>query len=70
LQAIVNRQGHEDILKLRLEKIMPEIGSSQWEQNFKTTFREICTVKIDQIEYVDAGIIGPQEKMLIDERQW
>ncbi|OGP87257.1 MAG: hypothetical protein A2031_07585 [Deltaproteobacteria bacterium RBG_19FT_COMBO_43_11] len=70
LQAIVNRQGHEDILKLRLEKIMPEIGSSKWEQNFKNTFREICTVKVNQIEYVDKGIIGPQEKVLIDERQW
>src|SRR4030066_2589157 len=70
LQAIVNRQGHEDILKLRLEKIMPEIGSSKWEQNFKNTFREICTVKVNKIEYVDKGIIGHQEKVLIDERQW
>jgi phenylacetate-CoA ligase len=70
IQAIVNRQGHEDILKLRLEKITPEIGSSKWEQAFKNYFRELCTVKVDVIEYVETGVIKPDQKLIIDERQW
>ena len=70
LQAVVNHQGHDDILKLRLEKIMPEIGASKWEENFKKTFREICTVKIDQIEYVERGSIKTDSKLIIDERRW
>ncbi len=70
LQALVNRQGHEDILKIRLEKITPEIGSAQWKQNFKNAFKEICTVKIDQLEYVNAGSIKTEEKVIIDERQY
>ena len=70
LQANVSRVGHEDVLKVRVEKISPEIGSGAWEENFKTIFREICTVKIDQLEYLRAGIIKPGEKLILDQRQW
>jgi phenylacetate-CoA ligase len=70
LQANVSRIGHEDVLKLRVEKISPEIGSPAWEDNFKKIFREICTVKIDQLEYLSAGVIKPEEKLIVDQRQW
>lgn len=70
LQAVVTRKGHEDILKLRVEKLLPEIGSPAWEEGFKTIFREICTMKIDQLEYLRAGEIKPEEKLLVDKRQW
>jgi len=70
LQAVVNRKGHEDILKIVIEKIAPEIGSAQWEQSFKNIFKEICTVKVDQVEYADKGKIKPDEKLIVDQRQW
>jgi phenylacetate-CoA ligase len=68
LQAVVSRMGHEDILKLRIEKISPEIGSASWEENFKKIFREICTVGINNLEYISAGDIKPEEKLIVDER--
>ncbi len=70
IQAIVTREGHADRLKLRLEKISPEMGDEKWETGFKKYFQEICTVKIDQIEYVSAGTIKPEEKLLVDLRKW
>ena len=70
LQAVVGRKGHEDVLTLRLEKTSQEIGSPGWEEKFKKTFREICTVKVDAIEYAETGAIKPDQKMLLDERQW
>jgi phenylacetate-CoA ligase len=70
LQAVVNRKGHEDILKIVIEKIAPEIGSTQWEQSFKNIFKEICTLKVDQVEYVDKGKIKPDEKLIVDQRKW
>ena len=70
LQAMVSRKGHEDVLTLRLEKTGGEIGTGSWEEKFKKIFREICTVKIDAIEYVAAGVITPDEKMILDPRQW
>lgn len=70
LQVLVSRTGHEDILKLRIEKISPEIGSSLWEEGFKKIFREICTVRIDTLEYINAGKIKPEEKLIVDQKQY
>jgi len=70
LQAVVSRTGHDDVLKLRIEKISPEIGSASWEENFKKAFREICTVGINNLEYLNAGEIKPEEKMILDQRQY
>jgi phenylacetate-CoA ligase len=68
--VVVSRTGHEDVLKLRIEKISPEIGSSSWEEDFKKIFREICTVGINNLEYLSAGEISPQDKLILDQRQW
>jgi phenylacetate-CoA ligase len=70
LQAVVTRDGHADQLKLRVEKISQEIGNAKWEAGFKKYFQEICTVKIDLIEYISAGTIKPDEKLIVDQRKW
>jgi len=70
LQMVVSRTGHEDVLNLRIEKTSPEIGSASWEENFKKIFREICTVRIDGLEYLNAGDIKPQEKLIVDQREY
>ncbi len=70
IQVVVSRTGHEDILKLRIEKINTEIGSAVWEENFKNIFREICTVGINNLEYLSAGEIKPEEKLIVDQRKW
>lgn len=70
LQAVVTRDGHTDCLKLRVEKISQEIGDAEWETGFKKMFQELCTVKIDNMEYAEAGAIKPEEKLIIDLRKW
>jgi phenylacetate-CoA ligase len=70
MQGIVSREGHADKLKMRIEKISPQIGEAKWEAGFKKYFQEICTVKIDQIEYVAAGAIKSEEKLIVDLRKW
>jgi phenylacetate-CoA ligase len=70
LQAVVSREGHLDKLTLRIEKNKQDTGDSSWEENFKDIFKEICTVKIDQVEYVAAGTIKPEEKVIVDLRKW
>jgi phenylacetate-CoA ligase len=68
MQAVVSRTGHEDTLKLRIEKISPEIGSALWEEGFKKLFREICTVGINNLEYLSVGEIKSEEKLIVDQR--
>ncbi len=70
LQAVVSRKGHEDLLTLRLEKKDSEVGSISWENNFKKIFKEICTVRIDELQYVEAGTITPEQKLIRDDRRW
>ena len=70
LQALVSRVGDDDVLKVKVEKIAPEIGTPAWEDKFKTIFREVCTVRIDQLEYLSAGSIKPEDKLIIDGRKW
>ncbi|PKN78551.1 MAG: AMP-binding protein [Deltaproteobacteria bacterium HGW-Deltaproteobacteria-1] len=71
LQAVVSRKGHEDVLTLRLEKRTGGIvGTDGWEEKFRKLFREICTVKIDAVEYLEAGTILPDQKIILDSREW
>ncbi len=70
LQANVSRHGHNDFLTIRLEKANNQVGTSTWEGNFKKIFKEICTVKVDEIQYVEAGLITPDQKLILDQRQW
>lgn len=70
LQAVVGRRGHEDVLTLRLERTTAQVGTAIWENNFKKMFKDICTVKIDEIQYIEAGQITPDQKLILDERQW
>ncbi len=70
LQAVVSRKGHEDVLTLRLEKRTIEVGTDAWEEKFRKLFREICTVKIDAVEYVEAGTMPTDQKIIVDSRQW
>ena len=70
LQVVVTRQGHEDILTLRVDKNHSALKTRGWEEKFKKTFRDICTIKIDVLEYADAGSFTGDQKLLIDQRQW
>ena len=70
IQAVVSRSGHEDVLKLHIEMINSQVGTNTWENNFKKMFKEICTVKIDEIQYVEADTITPEGKLILDSRQW
>lgn len=69
MQAVVTRAGHEDVLTMRVEKNNPE-DSAAWEEKFKKIFKEICTVKIDAVQYVKPGTINAEQKLILDQRQW
>jgi len=70
MQAVVTRDGHEDVLTMRLEKTNKHVGTANWESNFKKIFKEVCTVKVDRIEYVASGSITSDQKLIQDLRQW
>jgi phenylacetate-CoA ligase len=71
IQAILQRTRHEDYLTIRIERQQPDLEEKRlWEENFKRVFKEICTVRIDKIEWLDLGTIKANDKLIIDERSW
>ncbi len=69
-QAVVSRCGHEDRLKINIVRTDSRIGSVSWEHNFKKLFKEICSVRIDEIQYMETGTITADQKLIRDDRQW
>jgi phenylacetate-CoA ligase len=55
---------------VRIENVNKQVGTNTWENNFKKMFKEICTVRIDAIEYVEAGTITHDLKAIVDVRKW
>ena len=68
-QAVVRRSGHDDILLLRLET-QTNGDLSSLAENFREYFREICTVRIDNVEFLAPGSLGESHAPLVDERHW
>lgn len=70
MQAIVDRIDFKDHLTIRIEA--PEEGElrQRIEREFEDTFKEICTVRLDKIEFIKEGTISEKESLIIDRRSW
>lgn len=70
LQLVVERTKHEDMLALRIERKGKLSETVAWEKGFRQYFKEICTVKIDRIDYIKPGTLMPEDKLIVDKRNW
>jgi phenylacetate-CoA ligase len=70
LQAIVDRLDFKDYLTVRVEP--PEEGSDREkiEREFENVFKEICTIKIDKLEFIEKGTLTEKESLIVDRRSW
>jgi phenylacetate-CoA ligase len=68
-QAIVSREGFKDILTVRVEA---EEGQdrAKIETEFENIFKEICSVKVDKLEFIDKGTLSEKDSLIIDRRTW
>jgi phenylacetate-CoA ligase len=69
-QIVVGRSGHEDRLNVRIDPAEPSGDFSSLEQAFHKAFREICTVRIDRIEFLKPGTLTDEDRRIVDERSW
>jgi phenylacetate-CoA ligase len=70
LQAIVDRLDFKDYLTVRVEP--PEEGPDREkiEREFENVFKEICTIKIDKLEFIEKGTLTEKESLIVDRRSW
>jgi phenylacetate-CoA ligase len=68
LQALVDRVDFKDYLTMRVEA-GPE-DQAKLEAEFEKVFKEICTVKIDKLEFVEKGTLSDKDSLIVDRRSW
>ena len=68
LQAIVDRIDFKDHLTVRVEAGPEE--RARLESTFEDAFREICTVRIDKLEFLEKGTLSEKEGVILDRRSW
>jgi len=70
LQAIVDREGFKDILTMRIEAEKEGPDRDKLEREIENVFKEICTVKIDKLEFIEKGTLTEKDGLIIDRRSW
>jgi phenylacetate-CoA ligase len=69
-QIAVSRTGHRDFLTVRLDTKGTEIDRATFQTQFEKLFQEVCTVKIDTVEFLEPGSLKDDAKLIIDDRAW
>jgi len=69
-QLVISREAHRDFLTLKLKPEIAEIDYNDLQKRFESFFREICTVKVDKVEFVKPGTVIERDKLIIDKRSW
>jgi predicted secreted protein len=70
LQAVVDREGFKDVLTVRLEAEQEGSDRARLEREFENVFKEICTVKMDKLEFIQKGTLTERDGLIIDRRTW
>jgi len=68
LQAVVDRLDFKDYLTVRVEARLEDQARLQSE--FENVFKEICTVKIDKLEFIEKGTLSEKDGLIVDRRSW
>ncbi len=70
LQAVVDRSGFKDQLTMRVEAESPEPDHATFRQEFEDVVKEVCTVKIDGLEFLEKGTLSDKDALIVDRRDW
>lgn len=70
VQLVITRKGHRDILTVKVDTRGAGFGPSDLRVGFEKAFQEICTVRADNIEFLQPGSLPEDARLLIDERTW
>jgi phenylacetate-CoA ligase len=70
VQLVITRSGHRDILTARLDTRGVDRDRPALQLQFEKVFQEICTVKVDAVEFLEPRSLKDDAKLLVDERTW
>jgi phenylacetate-CoA ligase len=69
-QLLVGRRQHRDEMTLKVELKDPGVDKDRLSLDINSKFQDICRIKIDRIDFVEAGSIPEKQPGIVDERKW
>jgi phenylacetate-CoA ligase len=70
LRAVITRISHEDILTLEVQTTQPSLHPSSISAELENYFKDICTVKIDRLVFLEPASFTESEELIVDQRKW
>ena len=70
LQAVVDRSGFKDRLTLRVEAGKAAADRASFQKELEDVVREVCTVKVDKVEFLKGGTLSDKDGLIVDRRDW
>ena len=70
LQAVVDRLEFKDHLTVRVEAEREGPERVRLEREFENVFKELCTVKLDKLEFIEKGTLTDKDSLIVDRRTW
>jgi len=67
---VVRRSGQRDEMTLKVELKDKTTDRKKLADDLNKRFQNQCRVKIDKIEFVEAGTIPEERQTIVDERTW
>ena len=69
-QLVLGRRQHRDEMTLKLELKDKGADTAKLSEGINKKFQDTCRIKIDKIEFVEAGAIPEDKQGIADERKW
>lgn len=69
-QVVIDRSLHKDKLTVMIEIPAEGLDTIRMQTDFEKVFREVCTVKVDNFEFVKELKFSEMDKFIIDRRNW
>lgn len=69
-QVLVSRVGYRDEMTFNIELTDETIDRNNLITELQASFQDACRLRIDKINFVPAGTIPEEHKIVVDERSW
>jgi phenylacetate-CoA ligase len=67
---VITRENERDKLTFKVELKDAQINKKEVRKRLEEAFKDLCRLKVDEVEFCSKGTMRAEEKALLDEREW
>jgi phenylacetate-CoA ligase len=67
---VITRENERDKLTFKVELKDEQIDKKEVRKSLEEAFKDLCRLKVDDVEFCSKGTMRAEEKALLDEREW